>query len=130
MKNLKILVFVITSIWFCSYTAIAQEEEEVEEIEEIVEENLQGPETITGTFDGFEGDHYSFNYTNEEDEEDSILFDKITPEVLKMYNLKDKKYIGKTFEITFISESQTEVDEDGDKQEFIKRRITVLKPLD
>ena len=125
MKHLKILALMMTAILFCSFTAIAQEEEEEEEIEETQQE----PETIKGTFDGFGGDVYSFNYKNEDDEDDTIFFNAINTEVLKMYNLKDKKFIGKLFEITFISESEKEIDEDGDEQEFIKKTITVLKPI-
>ncbi|MHA7058761.1 hypothetical protein ACWGOQ_0016165 [Aquimarina sp. M1] len=115
-----------------NFTVFSQEEgeevEEIEEIEEVVEETVtEGTETFTGVFDGFEKDTYSFNYKNEDNEDDSIFFNAITPEILKTYNLKDKKFIGRKFEITFAFRYENEVDEDGDKQEFVKRTITGLK---
>ncbi|WP_378178554.1 hypothetical protein [Aquimarina sp. SS2-1] len=132
MKELKF--FFVLMILSTSFAVFSQEEEEEEEVEEVIVEAVaeiaaEGTETIQATFDGFERDSYSFNYKNEENEDDSIFFQDITPEVLKMYNLKDKKYIGKNFEVTFSFKYENEVDEDGDKQEFIKRRVTGLKLL-
>ncbi|WP_299312684.1 hypothetical protein [uncultured Aquimarina sp.] len=129
MKDLKILVLMMMALFLCNVTAIAQEEEEKEEeVEEVVEEIVAaGIKTFNGTFDGFEDDVYSFNYKNEDDEDDSMFFNVIAPEILTMYDLKGKKFVGKKFEITFAFEYENEVDEDGDKQEFVKRTITKLK---
>ncbi|WP_378179799.1 hypothetical protein [Aquimarina sp. SS2-1] len=130
MKDLKTVVLVLTTLFLCNLTAISQEVEEVEEEEEVIEETeiTQESETIEAVFDGYEEEIYSFNFTNEDGDSDSIFFNKITPEALSLYNLKDKKFIGKTFEITFSEETETEIDDDGDEQELIIRTITNLKP--
>lgn len=90
----------------------------------------QDTETITGVFDGFDGESYSFNHTNDDDEEDVLFFSKIDLELLKKYDLSDEKFIGKTFTVTFISETITEIDEDGDEQEYDKRTIVGLELLE
>ncbi|TPN87079.1 hypothetical protein [Aquimarina algicola] len=87
-------------------------------------------ETIIGVFEGFDGEHFTFNYTNEENEEDVVLFSKANSEVLEKFNLSSEKFIGKTFNITFITETETEVDEDGDEQEYDVRTIVDLELLD
>ncbi len=135
MKDLKILILIM-ALLSSSVSVFGQEEEEEEEeeveeviVEAVAESAAEGIDTMKANFDGFEGDSYNFSYKNEDNEDDSIFFSLITPEALKMYNLKDKKFIGKIFEITFSFKTETEVDEDGDKQEFIKRTITALKLL-
>ncbi|MFD2562840.1 hypothetical protein [Aquimarina rubra] len=133
MKDFKILILMVMllSSSLVAFSQEEEEEEEIEEVEEVIEETVaEGIEVIKGVFEGFEGDSFSFNYKNEDNEEDTLFFKDITPEVLKTYNLKDKKYIGKKFEVTFSFAYEDEVDEDGDKQQFIKRTVTGLKPLD
>ncbi|WP_438425773.1 hypothetical protein [Aquimarina macrocephali] len=127
MKILKNVLLLMITLLFFNYSVIAQEEEE--EIEEVVEEIPQGSRIIQGTFDGFDGESYSFNYKDEEGEDDVFFFTKIVPEVLKTYDLKGNKFEGKAFEITFISETETEIDEDGDEQEYTRRTIIGLKPI-
>ena len=117
MKNSKNVVFVLLALFFCTLTVKAQGHNEE-------------TETITGVFDGFDGEHFTFTYTNEEDEEDILLFPKITPELLKKYNLSDEKFMGKTFNITFITETETEIDEDEDEQEYDVRTIIDLELID
>ncbi len=117
MKKSKNIIFVLITLFFCNVTIQAQASNE-------------DTETITGVFDGFDGEHFTFNYTNEEDEEDVILFTKVKSEVLKKFNLKGEKFIGKTFNITFITETETEIDEDGDEQEYTVRIIIDLELLD
>ncbi|GAA4273136.1 hypothetical protein U6A24_07660 [Aquimarina gracilis] len=117
MKNSKNVVFVLIALFFCTLTVKAQTSDEE-------------TETITGVFDGFDGEHFTFNYTNEEDEEDVVLFAKANSEVLKKFNLSNEKFMGKTFNITFITETETDVDEDGDEQEYDVRTIVDLELLD
>ncbi|MFC5048319.1 hypothetical protein ACFSTE_02735 [Aquimarina hainanensis] len=117
MKKSKNLVFVLIALFFCTLTVKAQESD-------------QETETIIGVFDGFDGENFSFNYTTEEDEEDIMLFPNIKPELLKKYNLNDEKFMGKTFNITFITETETEIDEDGDEQEYDVRTIIGLELID
>ncbi|WP_378178596.1 hypothetical protein [Aquimarina sp. SS2-1] len=105
-------------LFFCSLHTNAQESLD------------QDTETITGVFDTFDGENFIFNITDENNEEDIMLFSKANDGVLTKYNLSDEKYSGKTFSITFISETETEVDEDGDEQAYTVRTITDLELLD
>ncbi|GGX15387.1 hypothetical protein [Aquimarina muelleri] len=120
MKNIKNVYVLIITLLFISYTGIAQEENEETSLE---------VQTIKGVFDGSEGGSYSFKYKNEEGDSDVIFFDNIKPEVLKAYNLNDKKLIGKTFEITFDTLEEEEIDDDGDSQYNRIRTITLLKEV-
>ena len=100
----------------------AQEEEETYEIP-------KGPQVIKGVFDGFDAGEYGFNCKNEFGDDEILFFAKITPVVLKKYNLKDKKYIGKPFQITYTMDLEKEVDDEGNSFEIIVRSITELKQL-
>lgn len=60
------------------------------------------------TYDGRSSEGYYF--TNNLDES-SMLFTKIRPEVMKVYDLKDRAYIRETFRITYNKEKI-----DGKKQ--------------
>ncbi|WP_155839748.1 hypothetical protein [Aquimarina latercula] len=117
------------SLLFCSYTVIAQEEEEEEEIIEEVEEISEEPTMVKAVFDAYEGGMFSFNYKTEDGDDDVIFFNHIKPEVLKLYDLKSKKFSGKTFEIIYETVEEEEIDDDGDKQYNRVRTITVLKLL-
>ncbi|WP_025740855.1 hypothetical protein [Aquimarina pacifica] len=117
MKNSKNVVFVLITFFFCSVTANTQALD-------------KDTETITGVFDSFDGEHFIFSYTNEEDEEDVIVFAKANSEILKKFNLSSEKFMSKTFNITFITETETEIDEDGDEQEYSFRTIVDLELLD
>ncbi|WP_299242954.1 hypothetical protein [uncultured Aquimarina sp.] len=116
MKNSKNIVFILITLFSCTLTLKAQVSDEE-------------TETITAVFDGFDGENFSFNYVTEDDEEDIMLFPKIKPELLKKYNLSNEIFMGKTFNITFITETETEVDEDGDEQEYDVRTIVNLELL-
>ncbi len=117
MKNSKNIIFVLIATFFYGITIQAQVPNHETEI-------------ITGVFDGFDREYFTFNYTNEDEEEDIILFAKIKTEVLKKINLNDEGFIGKTFNITFVTEIITEIDDDGDEQEYNVRTITDLELLD
>ncbi|MHA7058526.1 hypothetical protein ACWGOQ_0014985 [Aquimarina sp. M1] len=123
MKNLKAL-FLMMTILFYGFTTTPKESKKNEGSTTNI---LQESESIEAIFDGLEDGSYDFSFTNEDGDEDVMFFTKITPEALKLYNLKDKSFIGKKFEITFTSEIEIETDEDGDKQEFEIRTITDLK---
>ena len=86
-------------------------------------------QTITGTFEGYEGDAYSFAYIDEYGDEDSMFFTKITPEVLKSFDLKSSKLVGKKFQISYTIEVISETDEDGDTYEIEEKTITSLKAM-
>lgn len=118
MKNLKTIALVMLTLLFSNTVINAQEASD------------QDTETVTGVFDGFDGEHFTFNYINEDDDEGLMLFVKISPEVLEQHNLNDEGFIGKSFNITFTSETVTEMDEDGDEQEYIVRTIINLELLD
>ena len=67
--------------------------------------------TVKATFDEFDEEIYYFTNVNEE--EGSYNFDKIDAVASKKYDLKDVKFKGKIFEVTYISE--TELDENDDE---------------
>lgn len=92
----------------------------------VAQENSQ---TITGTFEGYEGDAYSFAFIDEYGDEDSMFFSKIKPEVLKSFDLKSSKLIGKKFQVTYAIEIISETDEDGDTYETEEKTITGIKAL-
>ncbi len=117
MKNLKNIIFVLVAL-FCNTALQSQTPYN------------QDTEIISGIYDGFDGEHFTFIYTNEEDEEDMILFVKANPDAIKKFNLNNEKFIGKKFNITFISETEIEVDEDGEEQEYYFRTIIDLELLD
>ncbi|SHJ09203.1 hypothetical protein [Aquimarina spongiae] len=114
MKNSKNVLFVLIALFYCTLTVKAQGLDEE-------------TETITGVFEGFDGEHFNFNYTTEDDEEDVMLFAKANPEVLEKFNLSNSKYVGKVFNVTYISEIETELDDDGDEQEYTVRTIIDLE---
>lgn len=119
MKHIKKLIPVVFTLFFCIHTFA---------IEKI--DNNQETETITGVYDGYDGDTFGFKYTDEDGEEDIIVFSKISSEVSEKEDLSEGKYIGKIFNITYISETETEIDEEGDEQEYVVRTIIALEQVD
>jgi len=85
---------------------------------------------ITCIYDGFDGENFTFIRIKEGDAEEYLFFQKILTEVLEKYNLSEDKFKGKLFEVTFSSEIETEIDEDGDEQEYDVFTITNLELLD
>ena len=81
----------------------------------------QDKEIVKAIFNEFEDDVYYFTNVNEE--EGTYNFDKIDGIASKKYDLKDVKYKGKTFEVTYITE--TDLDENDD--EFSTFTILDLK---
>ncbi len=119
MKYIKILIPVVFVLFFCSYIPVIEKAE-----------NNQETEVITGIFEGYDGDVFSFKYTNEDGEDDVIVFPKISSEVSEKEDLTGDMYVGKTCNITYVSEVETEIDEDGDEQEYIIRTIVALELVD
>lgn len=118
MKNKHFLVFVF-SIMVFSVNAIIKSKNVSQE---------QDTKTITATFDGYdEEDGYAFLVTGEDDEEDEdiMYFYNVTPEVLKVVNLKSDAMIGERFQITYKTETYEEEDEYGYKETYEK--YTIIK---
>lgn len=118
MENLKKVGFVIFTMLLGIYAVQAQKDID------------KGNETIKGFFDNFDEENFTFIYLNGHNKEDTISFPRITPEILKKYNLSNNKYVGKTFNIIFNSEIEIEIEEDGDEQEYIIRTIIGLELLE
>lgn len=119
MKALKkVLAFTMIALFTC-YSIAAQDDEQVE----------TDPITITATYDGFSSDSYSFMFTNDEGEEESIFFDYASDEVLKAFDLKSKKFEGEKFVVTYKETIETEEDEEGEELEYTKTTIISLKPV-
>ncbi len=97
--------------------------------------------TVTGVFDGYDAeDGYVFiiSTTNDDDveeegddeaDEETIYFTEITAEALKMVNLKDERFVGRQFEITYsITEYEAENDY-GETETFEKLTITNINSI-
>lgn len=70
---------------------------------------VQETEKTIATYVGYEDSLYSFT----DKDGYSIEFNHISDEAQKAYGLTDKKYVGKLFQITYVSETETdELDED------------------
>lgn len=81
----------------------------------------QDTTTITATFDYHDEGMYYFT-ENGEDEE-TYTFVKAEASVLKAYDLTDEKYEGKTFKVTY----KTETEEDEFEEEYEVLVITKLE---
>jgi hypothetical protein len=93
-------------------------------------ENIpKGTQTINGIFDGFDVDEFSFICKDAKGEEETMFFDKITAEALKMVNLKDNKFVGTMFEVTYTVTLQDEEDEDGETVQMVIKTITGVKKI-
>jgi hypothetical protein len=69
---------------------------------------------------------FVFTFKDEDGENSSMSFEKISEEARKMFDLSSEKFVGKTFNIDFITENI--VDNDDDMLESI-RTIISLKQL-
>lgn len=125
MKTLKLVPLFLLAFLFCSYTVTAQEEEEEEMEEEIIEE----VSTITGVYQGMEDGTYVFSFKDEDGEESTINFDKISPEAKKMFDLGKKEMIGKTFVVSYSNINEEEEDDDGEIDYKSVKTILTLKKV-
>lgn len=122
MKNKHLLVFVF-SIMVFSVNAIIKNKKIVKE---------QDTEIIVATFDGYdEEDGYAFLVAGEDNEEDEdiMYFYNITPEALKVANLKSDDMIGKRFQLTYTIETFDEEDEYGYTETYEKYTIIMIKKM-
>ena len=122
MQNKHFLVFVF-SIMVFSVNAIIENKKIVKE---------QDTEIIVATFDGYdEEDGYAFLVAGEEDEEDEdiLYFYNVTPEALKVANLKSDDMISKRFQLTYTIETFDEEDEYGYKEMYEKYTIIKIKKM-
>ena len=92
--------------------------------------NCSDTKVITGIYDGFDGENFTFIRTMANDVEEYLFFPKINTELLKKYDLSEDLFKGKLFAVTFSLEIETEIDEDGDEQEYDVYTITNLELLD
>jgi len=63
--------------------------------------NIQEKTTITAIFDGIENEVYYFS----DDADVTHIFDTISEEAIKKFDLSNEKYNGQTFKITYTSET-------------------------
>ncbi|PCE62996.1 hypothetical protein B7P33_17115 [Sediminicola luteus] len=86
--------------------------------------------TIIGTYDGLDDGMYSFTYTNEFGDEDTIEFDAATTEVLESFDLDSTELLGDKFKVDYQENIGSDLDEDGGEMETIERTIVGLKLID
>ncbi|GFD73953.1 hypothetical protein KUL156_35140 [Alteromonas sp. KUL156] len=59
------------------------------------------PIKTLATFQGYDEYGFTFSFINEEGDEDVVTFETISDKILKMYNLKDNKFLEEEFEIIY-----------------------------
>jgi hypothetical protein len=75
--------------------------------------SIQDKKTITATFDGIENEAFYFS-----DDTDTVhVFDAISDETSKKFDLKNEKFIGQNFKISYSTE--TILDEMDNKMEVL-----------
>jgi hypothetical protein len=124
MKALKLVPLFLIAFLFCNSTVVAQEEEDDEIIEEV---EVVEVSTITGVYTGMEDGMFVFTYKDEDGEESTIGFDKITPEAKQSFDLNKKEMIGKSFVLTFSNVNEEEQGADGDIEYTSVKTILTLK---
>jgi hypothetical protein len=73
---------------------------------------ISEPIKKVATFQSYDEYSYTFLFENEEGDEDVITFETISEKILKIYNLKDDKFVDQVFEITYdykISDDEIEI---------------------
>ena len=65
------------------------------------QDKILEPIKTVATFQGYDEYGYTFLFENEEGDEDVITFETISEKILKIYNLKDNKFVDQVFEITY-----------------------------
>lgn len=125
MKTLKLIPVFIIAFLFCNYTSVAQDNDETYEDVEVENENES---TIaTGTYVGMEEGKYIFSFEDEDGENNAMSFEKVSPEVKKMFDLSSEKFIGETFKMGYITDNT--IDESDDEMLVSIRIILTLKQL-
>ena len=121
MKTLKLVSLFFIIFLLSNYTAVAQVDDE-----DMPEEISNEVETITATYNGYDSDTYDFSYS-ENGEDYGISFNKLSPEVEKMYDLKSKNHIGKTFQVIYSTINEEIEDVDGETIYSSVKTILSLK---
>nr|WP_299035538.1 hypothetical protein [uncultured Tenacibaculum sp.] len=62
---------------------------------------ISDPIKTIATFQGYDEYGYTFSFEDEDGDEDVITFETISEKILKIYNLKDNKFVDQVFEITY-----------------------------
>jgi hypothetical protein len=128
MKKLKLVPLFLIAFLLCNFTVVAQEDEEEEEIIEIVEVENE-VSTITGLYEGMKNGLFIFTLKDEEGDEDTYSFDKISPKAKLQFDLSKKEMIGKTFEVTYSNVNEEEEDSDGEIDYVSVKTILNLNKL-
>ena len=110
MKTKTALFFSILFISLTSFTSL-----------------IQDTQSVLGEFDGHEDYGYNFIFINDDGDERTITFQEVEAEVLNTYDLDSEDLIGTRFEITYTSNIETVLDENGDEEENETLTIIALK---
>ncbi len=100
MKTKTTLFFSILFITLTSFTSL-----------------IQDTQYVLGEFDGHEDYGYNFIVINSDDEERTMTFHEVEKDVLNSYDLDSEDLIGAKFSITYTSEIETVLDENGEEEE-------------
>lgn len=90
---------------------------------------VQDTKVITAVYDGHEDYGYNFIAKNTNNDEYTITFQNINPEVLEAFDLNSGALVGSKFKITFITEIEVFADSDGYEDENEVNTITNLEKL-
>jgi len=81
--------------------------------------NAQDDVATKAIFNGFDGESYSFTTIAKENEDaKTIEFKEVSAEILEQFDLKSETLKGKNFSITYAVTTKTQVNNDGEEEEF------------
>ncbi|MFD1615614.1 hypothetical protein [Gelatiniphilus marinus] len=80
--------------------------------------DAQDEVATTAVFNGFDGESYSFTTQAKGAEEaKTIVFNDVSAEILKQFDLKSDAFKGKYFSITYTVATETLVNSDGEEED-------------
>ena len=126
MKTLKLAPLFLIAFLFCNYAVVAQENED-DEITEDVEAEQDEVSTMIGVYTGMEDGMFVFDYKDEDGEDSSISFNKISPEAKRSFDLSNTELIGNTFVLSFSNVNEEEEDAEGDIEYTSVKTILTIK---
>ena len=91
--------------------------------------NIQETKVVNAVFDGHEDYGYNFIAKDEDGDEYTVTFQEVEDSVLKAFNLNSEALIGTKFKVTYTSDVEVTVDEDGYEYEEEVNTITKLEKL-